>query len=177
MTDRLWRRVLRWCVEIMTVLAYPHCVSSIRSGGGRFSSWRSVNIQHISVLGTRLRIAMLIGVNLGKSLFMAWVSPVRVLAWLLSRMSLCTRVARALELTEDLVTYRLLPWGNSRAGSAILPCTLFGIYWGPRLLGRPAFWWRVGRHGALVGRLTRGLGSTPMMIHMGGGLAMPKWFW
>ena len=157
LTDRLWGIVIRSGVEIMVVLSYPQRVSSIRSSGGRFSSWWGVHIRDINLLGIGLETGTL----------------VRVMAWLFSRVFSCTRAARALRLPRNLLTYWLLPWGNTRGGSAILPRTWFGI-WGPRLLGRPAVWWGVGRHGALVGRLTRGLGSTPTMIHMGGGLAMPK---
>ena len=45
--------------------------------------------------------------------------------------------ARALRLPRDFLTYRLLLCGNSRGGSAILPHPLLGMYWGPRLQGRP----------------------------------------
>ena len=112
LTDRLWGIIIRSGVEIMVVLSYPQHVSSIRSSGGRFSSLWGVHIRYINLLGTGLEIATL----------------VKVLAWLFSRVSSCTRAAGALRLPRNMLTYWLLPWGNTRGGSAILPRTWFGIY-------------------------------------------------
>ena len=105
LTDRLWGIVIRSGVEIMVVLSYPQRVSSIRSSGGRFSSCWGVHIRDINLLGIGLEIGTL----------------VRVMAWLFSRVSSCTRAARALRLPRKLLTYWLLPWGYTRGGSAILP--------------------------------------------------------